>query len=165
VKRLNPKTGIYFKRGDVRKDGYIFWSYSKKISKKTAYFFEFWRSPKSYQKTLDINKVCVKKFADNNPNKMTAKAMKYYAEKLNRTPPWLTKEHFEQMQNIYSLAKIKEEFTGKKYHVDHIEPLRGKDRCGLHVPWNLQILTAEENMKKGNRVKEIATTQLSKRHH
>jgi len=73
------------------------------------------------------------------------------ARKLNATPAWLTREHKDEIADIYEQAVHAEKLTGIKHHVDHIEPLQGKDRCGLHVPWNLQILTATENLSKHNR--------------
>jgi hypothetical protein len=74
------------------------------------------------------------------------------ASRKNALPLWLTREDLELIKIHYVLAKLLSECDGKKYHVDHIVPLQGENVCGLHVPWNLQILTAEENLSKYNKV-------------
>ncbi len=61
------------------------------------------------------------------------------------TPPWLTAEHHAEIAAIYIEAARRGE------SVDHIHPLRGKTCCGLHVPWNLQIIPLADNIRKGNR--------------
>ena len=67
-------------------------------------------------------------------------------------PKWLTEEHKFFIEEIYSLRDLRTELTGVVHHVDHIVPLKGKDVCGLHVPWNLQVIPAKDNLKKSNRL-------------
>ena len=87
------------------------------------------------------------------------------ARKLNATPHWLTKEDLEIIKWIYQARDCYSKAKGVLYHVDHIVPLQGKDVCGLHVWWNMQLLPAEQNLSKGNKndFNEMAITgvQLS----
>lgn len=86
-----------------------------------------------------------------NRGKRNAIEAKRYAEKLKRTPDWLTEQHLKEIEEFYWLARDLYRVTGEKYHVDHIIPLQGENISGLHVPWNLQVLPADVNISKGNK--------------
>jgi hypothetical protein len=81
------------------------------------------------------------------------------AMKKQATPPWVDKEHKQRIKAIYKSAKTASIFHEIPYHVDHIEPIKGVNEKGEHVSsglnvwWNLQILPAEENIKKSNKIK------------
>lgn len=66
------------------------------------------------------------------------------------TPKWITKEQKLAMRQTYLLAMSLTKTTSEKYVVDHIIPLISADVCGLHVPWNLRVITREENLQKSN---------------
>ena len=68
------------------------------------------------------------------------------------TPRWVTKEQKLEMRNLYLQAQKLTKITGEKYEVDHKIPLIHPDVCGLHVPWNLIVITKKENLKKSNKL-------------
>ena len=93
-----------------------------------------------------------KNWQKRNPNIMREIRSRRRASKLKAVPPWVSKEHKCQIRDIYKQCAKLTKQTGIQHHVDHIIPLQSNLVCGLHVPWNLQILTAEENMKKHNKL-------------
>lgn len=72
------------------------------------------------------------------------------AGKIKATPRWLTQDQLEQMRATYAEAQRLTDVTGIPHHVDHIIPLTHPDVQGLHVPWNLQVLPYDENIRKNN---------------
>ena len=84
-------------------------------------------------------------------HKRSAYAMKRYAQNKKCTPSWLTQEQHKQIEYLYWLAADLRSVTGQEYHVDHIVPIQGENVCGLHVPWNLQVLPSDVNIGKSNK--------------
>lgn len=77
-----------------------------------------------------------------NKARLNAHAANRRARKLGAMPKWV---------NLHTII-FTYEICPPGYHVDHIHPLQHKDFCGLHVPHNLQFLTAFDNFSKNNRV-------------
>ena len=178
MKRLNPETKQPFKYGEIRADGYVFYAYKKYRSlRPDGTYQELWRSPESMEK----QKEKCKEYYWNNLEKARKKSIEYYwsnPEKAREQKRLFRKKNphkrnkYEAKRRVakiqagtkyfrdlykdkvavyYMFAKVLEKLTGEKYHVDHVIPLQGKNVSGLHIPANLQILTATANMKKGNK--------------
>jgi len=79
-----------------------------------------------------------------------AASVRYRASKLQATPKWLTEDHLLEIKHLYKLRKDLVAETGVMHHVDHVVPLKSDIVCGLHVPWNLQIIPARDNLSKNN---------------
>lgn len=87
-------------------------------------------------------------FNQKNRSLVTSYKAKYHATKLRAMPAWLTDEHHQQIRAVYAEARRLTEQTGTRHEVDHIVPLQGKIVSGLHVPWNLRVLTRDENNRR-----------------
>ena len=92
---------------------------------------------KHKQKILERRKL----WAAKNKAKIAFYAATRRADKVKATPRWVDKK---------AIALIYQDAASKRLTVDHIVPLKNNKVCGLHVPWNLQLLTKEENSRKHN---------------
>jgi len=95
------------------------------------------------------------------PQKAAAE-MARHAAKLHATPSWLSKEDWKQMDAVYIAARQTSLHAGFNCHVDHIVPLKGKGVCGLHVPWNLRVVSQSYNSKKHNNLDDAILFEPSK---
>ena len=99
----------------------------------------------------EANQENSKAYREANKDRLSANWAKRHASKLQRTPSWLTSDDFKWIEWYYRHAKVMEARWGETYHVDHIHPLQGDTVSGLHVPSNLQVIPASENLVKNNK--------------
>lgn len=157
---LETKSLFDFNKNKTTKDGLQF--YCKKCQKTV--------NSASFQKISDEqkqarNQAC-KQWKENNKEQVKAYAIEYAQKntakrtalerkrelaKKNRTPSWLTDFDMLYMQCLYQVAAMRTKESGQQWHVDHVVPLQGKTVSGLHVPCNLQVILASENLRKNNK--------------
>ena len=89
-------------------------------------------------------------YARNNKAQTLARTRAYQTAKIHRTPKWLTAADYFEMECVYKYCGALRSI-GLDYHVDHIIPLQGRTVSGLHVPNNLQVIHASDNLAKSNK--------------
>ena len=133
-----------------------------KAEKHRKWYREYWHKNKhtpnmvaSRKKYIDKNKEVINEkkrlWKKENRHKVSAQTRARQAGLNRATPFWVDRE---ELNKIYKAMYDKQKSTKLKLNVDHFYPLNGKRVSGLNVPWNLQIITQEENLSKGSKMPE-----------
>lgn len=97
---------------------------------------------------IDYAREYDRRYLRENPGKFNAKNAKRRAKIKQAIPAWADES---AIAKFYEEAQRLTRETGIEHHVDHVIPLTSKLVCGLHVEFNLQILTESENLRKNNK--------------
>jgi 5-methylcytosine-specific restriction endonuclease McrA len=133
-KNKSRKDGVHPSCKDCKNKGNNLY-HSKNRSKEAEYSKKYFQTVGKFQKA-----------------KLTEVSARRRARKLLATPKWLSANDLLAIKCKYSVAAMLNKHSNQAYAVDHVIPLQGKTVCGLHVPWNLQVITAKDNLKKGNKL-------------
>lgn len=143
------------KRKESRKNNLLFFD-RKCADCDNIFIFQTSQPTQKYCSENCKSNVAGRKWYKNNKTKTKENKKTYYSKNKHRYVERTAKRRAIKLKATMKgfEEEIKEIYKNcpKGFHVDHVIPLQGKTVCGLHVPWNLQYLTAEENLKKSNKL-------------
>lgn len=87
-----------------------------------------------------------------NHSRSRAHESKRRAAKRQAIPSWYSEFDEFVFQQAYELAALRQQETGIEWHIDHMIPLRARKCCGLHCADNIQVIPAEMNLEKSNKM-------------
>lgn len=88
-----------------------------------------------------------KAYRQANPERGAEQVRARQTRKQQAMPQWADRD---AIRAIYEECSRISKETGVKHHVDHYYPLQNELVCGLHCKYNLRIITAFDNLSKGN---------------
>lgn len=103
------------------------------------------KSAKHYREHIEQHSARQSAYKKANKDKVNLSTSMRRRRVRENKPSWANDFFLEE---AYLLAKLRTDVTGIAWHVDHIQPLRGKDVCGLHAETNIQVIPASLNYKK-----------------
>lgn len=111
-------------------------------AKSTAYWVNTGERQKSIERTVRTKK------ARFEADPAYHRAFNLWTSTRRRTkiPAWVKIMDFHE---VCKLAVKK----GPGHVIDHIVPISHPDVCGLHVPWNVRVVTKKKNTDKGSKFK------------
>lgn len=82
-------------------------------------------------------------------NKNYRRSVLYYRALYQAWPDWCADD--PGFKAVYDECR-RRAAADENVHVDHVVPICSPYVCGLHVPWNLEVIEAGPNLRKSNRI-------------
>ena len=141
IKSTNKFTGICLLCRDIARKQYYKNNRKRELAVNQNYM------ARNRDKILAYMREYTRQYVIDNRHYYNAHCAKRKATILKATPPWFNEL---EVTRIYRKAYILRR-CGSDVHVDHIIPLQSKTVSGLHCAANLQIISAADNLSKGNK--------------